>query len=147
MIDDRHIKSILRQRRLSLGITETEMARRLVIDRNTYYNIEQGKTRILHENLAAIARELGLAMEEVFLGYMPGDPDSDPLLQEKRQEYTDKVAAMAASYNRKIEEDAQRIRKLTRRVEELEASLRDKTELNTFLREKNEELEKIIRNA
>ena len=36
---------------------------------------------------------------------------------------------------------------LTQRVKELEDALRDKTELNAFLKEKNEELEKIIRNA
>ena len=148
MINDAQIKINIKSRRENQKIPIVKFAERLGINRNTYGNIEkEGKTRMINEHLEAIAEELKTTVEELLFGYTPGDPEKDPVLQEKIREYDKQVISMAASYGRRIEEDAQRIRELTQRVKELEDALRDKTELNAFLKEKNEELEKIIRNA
>jgi transcriptional regulator with XRE-family HTH domain len=144
MISDKKIKKHINRKRLSMGLTQSEMAARLKIDRNTYRNIEKGKTRMLNEHLNDIASILEAETDELILGYLPGDPENDPILREKTLEYDNKTASMAASYSRKIEEDRITIQLLNKKIEDLQESLRDKTDLISFQKEKIAEYEKLL---
>lgn len=147
MINDEQIRKNIRDRRKSLKIPITQFADRIGINRNTYSNIEKGPTHMINEHMEDIAKELKTTVDELIIGFVPGDPEKDPVLREKIREYDNQAISMARSYVHKIEEDALRIEQLVKRVKELEDALQDKTELNAFLKEKNEELEKIIRNV
>lgn len=144
MISDKKIKKHINRKRLSMGLTQSEMAARLKIDRNTYRNIEKGKTRMVNEHLNDIASILEAETDELILGYLPGDPETDPILREKTLEYDNKTASMAASYSRKIEEDRITIQLLNKKIEDLQESLRDKTDLISFQKEKIAEYEKLL---
>ena len=144
MINDKRIKEHIHRRRLSMRITQYEMAARLKIDRNTYRNIEKGKTRMLNEHLDDIASILEVETEELVIGYLPGDPENDPVLRDKTLEYDNKAASMAASYSRKLEEDRITIQLLDKKIEDLEGSLRDKTDLISFQKEKIADYEKLL---
>ena len=144
MINNESIKKNISRLRYLAKVSQTEMADRLKVNRNTYRNIEKGKTRFINEHLVPIARELGVDSEELVIGYRPGDPEADPILQEKMVEYDNQVSSIIESYERKTEDDKKRIIRLEKRIAELESSLRDKADLISFLKEKNADLEKII---
>lgn len=147
MIDEKTIKKNIYLRRRALSISQTEMAERLGLDRNTYRNIESGKTRIINGHLDKIADLLETSAEELVLGYRVGDPDSDPKLQDTRAWYDSKIGVLVKSFEQRQTEDQKKIRLLEKRIAELEDSLRDKTDLIAFLKEKNRALsEKTAKN-
>lgn len=147
MIDEKTIKKNIYLRRRTLSISQTEMAERLGLDRNTYRNIESGKTRIINGHLDKIADLLETSPEELVLGYRVGDPESDPKFQDTRAWYDSKISVLVKSFEQRQAEDLKKIRSLEKRIAELEDSLRDKSDLITFLKEKNRTLsEKTAKN-
>lgn len=144
MINEKSIKENINRTRRFKGITQDEMAERLNINRNTYRNIEMGTTRMLNGHLDDIASILEVETDELIIGYLPGDPENDPVLREKTQEYDNKAASMAASYSQKIEEDRITIQLLNKKIEDLQDSLRDKTDLIAFQKEKMTDYEKLL---
>lgn len=143
-MDEKTIKNNLSRSRKEAGISQEVLAERLHMNRNTYRNIETGRTRIINRHMEKIAAELDTTVEELILGYKIGDPDSDPRWEDLRNEQKSRYQALLNSYERKIDEDAQRLSLQDRRIEELKASLRDKTDLIAFQKEKIAEQEKII---
>lgn len=136
MIEDKSIKNNIFMRRRVLGISQLEMAQRLGLERNTYGNIEKGRTRILNRHLPKIARELGVVQEELLLGYRPGDPASDPALHDVEARYGAKYQSIIADYERQLDELKAENTRQTRRISELEAALQDKSDLIAFQKEK-----------
>lgn len=59
-MDDATIKNNLEKKRNELGLSQTEMARRLEISLNAYRKLEKGKTRILNEHVGNSPRRPGL---------------------------------------------------------------------------------------
>ena len=81
------------------------------------------------------------------LGYRVGDPESDPKFQDTRAWYDSKISVLVKSFEQRQAEDLKKIRSLEKRIAELEDSLRDKSDLITFLKEKNRALsEKTAKN-
>lgn len=140
MIDDSSIKHTIYFRRRMLGISQDEMASRLGIDRNTYGNLETGKTRIINRHMHAIAEQLGSSLEELLLGYQPVDPET--IMHEGDLTYDVKVQTLITGYETQLEADAVRIEQQRKRIVELEAALQDKTDLITFQKEKLAEYQK-----
>ena len=140
MIDDSSIKHTIYFRRRMLGISQDEMASRLGIDRNTYGNLETGKTRIINRHMHAIAEQLGSSLEELLLGYQPVDPET--IMHEGDLTYDAKVQTLITGYETQLEADAVRIEQQRKRIVELEADLQDKTDLITFQKEKLAEYQK-----
>lgn len=143
-MDEKTIKNNLSRNRKEAGLSQEVLAERLHMNRNTYRNIETGRTRIINRHMDKIAAELKMTVEELILGYRIGDPDSDPRWEDMRNEQKNRYQALLNSYEQKIDEDAQRLSLQDRRIEELKASLRDKTDLIAFQKEKIAEQEKII---
>lgn len=143
-MDEKTIKNNLSRSRKEAGISQEVLAERLHLNRNTYRNIETGRTRIINRHMDKIAAELGTSVEELILGYKAGDPDSDPRWEDMRNEQKSRFQALLGSYEKKIDEDAQRLLLQERRIDELKASLRDKTDLIAFQKEKIAEQEKVI---
>lgn len=142
-MDEKIIKNNIRQRRRTLSISQTEMAERLGIERNTYRNIERGRTRIINCRLEEIARELKITPEELLMTYPQYDPAREARLQDEAQaRYDGQVEILTQAYERKLAEAGEKIGSLEKRISELEATLRDKCEIIGFLREQNRTLVK-----
>lgn len=136
-MDEKTIKNNISRRRRMLSISQTEMAELLDIDRNTYRNIESGKTRILNCHLEAIAGILRISVEEL-LGFSPDAVREKALLQDAQAAYGSKVEALTKEYEDRIAESAATITALKKRISELEETVRDKCEIISFLREKSQ---------
>lgn len=70
-MDDKTIKVNLERKRNELGLSQTEMARRLDISLNAYRKLEKGKTRILNEHVGRFAEETGVSVAELVNGFEP----------------------------------------------------------------------------
>lgn len=135
-MDEKTIKTNIYRRRKTLSISQTEMADRLGMDRNTYRNIESGCTRIFNCHLEEIARVLNISSEELVLGYRIGDPECDPGLQDGRIRYDAEIEILKREYAGRLAEADEKIRTLEKRISELEEILQDKCEIISFLRER-----------
>lgn len=82
---DPQIKNNLTRLRSEQNLSQLDLADKIGISRNTYRNIEVGKTCLVHKSLDKIARALGVSPEILILGYDPLDVDSDPRLEEVRR--------------------------------------------------------------
>ena len=70
-MDDATIKNNLEKKRYELGLSQTEMARRLDISLNAYRKLEKGKTRILNEHVEKFAEKTGTSVAELVNGFEP----------------------------------------------------------------------------
>lgn len=90
-------ESIIRQLerlRNEKGLSQEQVSGIIGTCRNTYGNLVRGKTKILNENLPALAELYGVSVEEILLGYKPVDPSSNTLrdnnnFQEQKQALID----------------------------------------------------------
>ncbi len=55
----------IRKARLYSGLSQEKLAARIGISRQAYYNIESGRTRLIHKKLELIARECGVPLEDL----------------------------------------------------------------------------------
>lgn len=60
-MDDATIKNNLEKKRNELGLSQTEMARRLEISLNAYRKLEKGKTRILNEHVEKCRKDRNIS--------------------------------------------------------------------------------------
>ena len=88
MDEETRIKENIRNRRESLGISQTEMARRLDISLNAYRKLEKGKTRIFTNSFRAFAEETSTTVVELVTGYRHDDRQAEEaaLLEARIQE-------------------------------------------------------------
>ena len=78
-MDDKSIKKNLREMRMSAGLSQSEMARRMGITRNTYVNLELGDTRVVNENIFAAAAAMNESTEKLITGYDWSETDGEYL--------------------------------------------------------------------
>ena len=125
-----NIAEIRRLKKISQG----EMAVRLKIDRNTYRNIEAGKTFMVNEKLDEIAVILDVSPEELILGYNPLDLNSDPRLEEFKRTYGDKKEREAMDYLIEKAKLLAVIEDLKEKNQLLQTSVDDKSEIIKYLK-------------
>ena len=85
------IKNNIKTLRRHLKLSQKEMAERLNIDRNTYRNLEIGKTKLFNPMLDQIAEICGVTTEDLIVGTIcfPEDlekfnlPDAEQVLEEQ----------------------------------------------------------------
>lgn len=116
-MDNTSIKNNIREARKSRKITQEEMAFKLGISANAYRDFEKGGTAIFNGNIFKIAEILNVSIEELLLGFLPMQVESN-LLEESRKEYSGKVASLE-----------QRIVSLETLVATLRATIEDKNEI------------------
>lgn len=134
---DQQIKENISHRRKSLRITQAEMAEKLGVDRNTYRYIETGKTILVSERVDQIADILGVEPEELILGFELYNPESDPRLYEFKVDYGRKMADSERALLDEIASLHGQVVALEEKINILQDSLRDKTEIINFLKAKN----------
>lgn len=99
-LDNRMMGENLRKARTALGMTKTELAKRLEISLPAYRKIESGQTRIINSHYEKCAEILGIPLIELINGFMPV-MDSAGVFEDARAEYlsridqlSDKVASL-----------------------------------------------------
>ena len=101
-MDNDSIKRNLLKIRLEHNLSQEEMADILGIARNTYRNIEKGKTRLINETVIKVAAWAGITPEEVVLGYTPSEAGSAKL-KDARERFNYKVKALTEDYEARLE--------------------------------------------
>ena len=120
-MDDATIKNNLEKKRNELGLSQTEMARRLEISLNAYRKLEKGKTRILNEHVGKFAEKTGTSVAELVNGFEP------------ISSATERINGIKENYDRKMRdlEDGyiKTIASLKADIERLNERLQDKDEI------------------
>ena len=120
-MDDATIKNNLEKKRNELGLSQTEMARRLEISLNAYRKLEKGKTRILNEHVGKFAEKTGTSVAELVNGFEP------------ISSATERINDIKENYDRKMRdlEDGyiKTIASLKADIERLNERLQDKDEI------------------
>ncbi len=60
-----NIQHNIRKARHDAGLSQEELASRIGISRQAYYNIESGRTRLIHKKLALIAKECQVPLKDL----------------------------------------------------------------------------------
>lgn len=133
-MDDNSIKGHISALREENDISQTEMADRLGIDRNTYRNIEKGATRILNGRVADIARELGVSTEKLVLGYEPLGPSAEELLEDRTAVFQKREKDLVDAYEQRLAQLRREIDGLRELNQTLKDQIADKNDIIGFLR-------------
>ncbi len=120
-MDDKTIKGNLARKRNELGLSQTEMARRLVISLNAYRKLEKGNTRILNEHVGRFAEEAGVSVAELVNGFEPVS-SFESGLDSIKEAYDKKIRALEDSYLNEI-------KVMKEEIQRLNEKLRDKEEV------------------
>lgn len=120
-MDDVTIKNNLEKKRNELGLSQTEMARRLEISLNAYRKLEKGRTRILNEHVEKFAEKVGISVAELVNGFEPID-SVESGLNDVKESYDKKLRLLEDSYLKEIAV-------LKAEIERLNEKIKDKDDL------------------
>ena len=98
-MDDATIKNNLEKKRNELGLSQTEMARRLEISLNAYRKLEKGKTRILNEHVGKFAEKTGTSVAELVNGFEPISSATERI-NDIKEGYIKTIASLKADIER-----------------------------------------------
>lgn len=118
-MDDKTIKGNLEKKRNELGLSQTEMARRLEISLNAYRKLEKGKTRILNEHVGKFAEETGISVAELVNGFEPVN-SFESGLDSIKEAYDKKIRALEDGYLSEIKAMKEEIRRLNEKLQDKE---------------------------
>ena len=116
-MDDATIKSNLEKKRNELGLSQTEMARRLEISLNAYRKLEKGKTRILNEHVEKFAEKTGTSVAELVNGFEPISSLSVGL-NDIKENYDKKFRVLEEGYIKEISMLRKEIERLTEKIKD-----------------------------
>lgn len=137
-MDNESIKRNLMRIRLEHNLSQEAMADILGIARNTYRNIEKGKTRLLSETIMKVAEWAGLTPEEVTLGYFPSE-SGDARLRDAREEYNNRVRDLTDEYEARLEAMMKEILLLKDLVKEKDDNIRNLKSMVALLENRKED--------
>ena len=137
-MDNESIKKNLMKIRLEHNMSQEEMADVLGVARNTYRNIEKGKTRLLSDTVMKVAEWAGKTPEEVALGFFPSEPGSAGL-KDARERYNNQVKALSDQYEAKVEVLTKEIILLKDLVKEKDDNIRSLKTIVALLQNRKED--------
>lgn len=121
-MDNISVKKNIQNIRKARGFTQEETSLRLGISLTAYRDIEKGKTAVIHPCLTRLADILDATVEELLIGYMPSEQNSNTL-EDVRQEYGGRISALE-----------RRIRDLENLVSSHEETIQSKNEIIAMLK-------------
>ena len=137
-MDNESIKHNIMKIRLEHNLSQVEMADILGVARNTYRNIEKGKTRLLSDTVIKVAEWAGKTPEEVTLGFFPSEPGSDSL-KDARERYNKQVKNLSDEYEARVESLTKEILLLKDLVKEKDDNIRNLKTIVALLEKKQED--------
>lgn len=135
-MDNNSVKENICHARKKNRITQTEMAERLGISRNSYRRIESGDTVLVNGHIRQIADLLHTTEEELILGFKPVEDSGK--LDEMRIKYADKIKDMESGYETEIRALKNTIASLEEHIRLLEDLVRTKDEIINMLKGSNQ---------
>ena len=132
-MDNEDLKRNIEKLREEKNITQDQMADRIGVVRNTYRNIEKGKTRLISEHLPRIARTLETTPEALLIGYQP-DRDAQRHGRELKEEFERRAAFEREEYEKELAERDKTIEILRDRLRRTEELLAAKEDIISLLR-------------
>lgn len=129
-MDNRSVKQRICKLREEKGVSQKWMADRLGIDRNTYREIEAGKTEIIYKRLPEIAVLLGVSLEALFRE----DDAAGERLEEAKAEYGKQMKRLTDSYDLKLRDLEKELSSKNEIIDILKKQIRDKEDIITLLR-------------
>jgi transcriptional regulator with XRE-family HTH domain len=137
-MDNESIKKNIMKLRLEHDLSQTKMADALGIARNSYRNVEKGKTRMISDTVMKIAAWAGITPEEVVLGYMPSEAGS-AMLKDAREQFNNRVKGLVDEYEAKLEALRKENSLLEERIQDKEDNIRNLKSLVALLQKGKEE--------
>ena len=101
-MDNESIKKNIMKLRLEHDLSQVKMADALGIARNSYRNVEKGKTRMISDTVMKVAAWAGITPEEVVLGYLPSEAGS-AMLKDAREQFNNRVKGLVDEYESKLD--------------------------------------------
>ena len=139
-MDETSIKENIGRERERLGLSQTEMAVRLGMDRNSYRNLEKGPTRIINSNMDKLSDILGVSKERLVLGYEPIDQEHSAL-HDYQERYLGEKQKMVEEYENRIRLLEMQLNHLNEKLEDLKQTLEAKDSFLQFALKRLEKLE------
>jgi len=137
-MDNESIKQNILKIRLEHNLSQEEMADILGVARNTYRNIEKGKTRMISDTVIKLAEWAGKTPEEVTLGYYPSEPGS-ARLKDAREQFNNRVKALTDEYEMKVDALMKEILLLKDLVKEKDDNIRTLKSMVALLENRKED--------
>ncbi len=132
-MDNATVKDNIAKLRRASGITQTAMAEGIGVSRTAYRNIEQGKTRIISDNIGKIAELLETSTEELLIGYMPSEENSRKLL-DVQTKYMAEKERLIKEYEAEIGRLQNQIRAQQECIDAQKETIRTKDEIIVMMR-------------
>jgi transcriptional regulator with XRE-family HTH domain len=126
VLDEFHTR--IRDARVSAGLSQEEMARRIGVGRTTYINFETGQTNLFSKNLHKMAAVLGVTEEELLFGPRP---DQGMLEQLTSWELTKQQ--LIDSYESSLHELREELDAAHRKIAKQEEDLTSLLSINNYL--------------
>lgn len=101
-MDNESIKKNIMKLRLEHDLSQVKMADALGIARNSYRNVEKGKTRMISDTVMKVAVWAGITPEEVVLGYLPSEAGS-AMLRDAREQFNNRVKGLVDEFESKLD--------------------------------------------
>lgn len=127
-MDDTSIKRNLLKKRISMGITQSEMAERLGMSITAYRKLEKGPTRMLNEHLEKFSEVVGITLAELVNGFEPID-SVESGLDEMKVSYDSKLESIQKNYRDEIQVLRKENERLRDKLADKEELLRTKDQL------------------
>lgn len=125
------IKENIEKIRKERKITQQQMADLLNVDRNTYRNIEKGRSKIINPKLYNIAGILGISIKDICTDNYFSEREK---LKEDEKLYSKKLHDMEAEYKVTIELLQKENADLKKKLSNYEEWLKDKDSIISFLK-------------
>jgi transcriptional regulator with XRE-family HTH domain len=100
-MDNDSVKKNITKVRKNLKFTQQEMADRIGLSRIAYRNIENGRTKLISDNISKIASVADISREELVLGYLPVDAENSGLAETKAV-YESRIKSLCDEYESRI---------------------------------------------
>lgn len=99
-MNSKEIKWNIRQARKSLHLTQSELAFRMGISRQSYISLESGTTAIINPNIAKMSDATGLPEEEIL--FAPSRKEMSYSELKERDRLPEQTASLRKSYEKEI---------------------------------------------
>ncbi len=99
-MDKKHFKENICRIRNSMNLTQAEMAEKLGISRQSYINLEHGKTLLVSKQLTRLSKLSGIPEEKLLFGYCRSELESEGLRE--IEVYKQRLSVMKESYDGKV---------------------------------------------
>lgn len=137
-MDNESIKKNIMMLRLERDLSQIKMAEALGISRNSYRNVEKGKTRMISDTVLKVAEWAGLTPEEVVLGYKPSEAGS-AMLKDAREQFNNRVKNLTDEYEEKLAVLRNENGMLKERIKDLEGYVQTLKSMTALLQKGREE--------